>query len=90
MRLHWLPACVSGPIQRSVPDQVVDWVFDVVVRLHILGVTLGNLALDQLDGACRVGVRTEIVAKQKRVALIGIPVDPDMDVCPTAGPGLIE
>ena len=78
-----LPADLSRPVRRSIPDQVIDRILDVVVRIYILSVSFCNFALDQLDRLRRVWVRSQVVTKHQRISLIGIPVDPHVHVCAT-------
>ena len=57
----WLPVGVDGPLLRGLPDEVVDGVFDVVVRLYVVGVPPGDLPLDAFDGAGGAGVGAQVV-----------------------------
>lgn len=47
--LDSFPDSLSRPVLSRIPDEVVDGVFDVVIRIQILGVPFYDFALDQFD-----------------------------------------
>ena len=50
MLVHNLSTGVFSPLQRCIPNQIIDPGFDVVIRIHIISVAFDNFALDDLDG----------------------------------------
>ena len=81
---------VFSPLQRCIPNQIIDRVFDVVIRIHIISVAFDNFALDDLDGTSRVRVSAQVIAKQQRVMLVRVAVDPHMHIRAALPLGLIE
>src|SRR5262245_7715201 len=80
LALNEIPARLSGPIQRRIPNQIVDRVLDVVICVGFFGVPLGDFPLDAFDRFGRVGMSAEIVPKQQGVALVGVTVNPHMNL----------
>ena len=70
--LHGLPIGLSRPVPRSLPNEIINRVFDVVVSLKVIGVTFDYLPLDEFDGSSRIRVSTQIVTKQQGIALVRV------------------
>src|SRR4029453_9856599 len=88
--LHGLPIGLSRPIPRSLPNEIINWVFDVVVSFKVIGVTFDDLPLDEFDGSSRIRVGTQIVTKQQGIALVRLALLPDMHIRTTLSLWLIE
>ncbi|HEX9616447.1 MAG TPA: hypothetical protein VGA03_03465 [Anaerolineales bacterium] len=74
------PVCLDQSSAASIPDEIVDRVFDVVIGVHILGVAFGQFALDHLDTFRRVRVSLQIVPEQQSEPLVWAVLYPDMDI----------
>lgn len=57
------PSRVRRPVVGSMPDEIVDWILQIVVRVDIVAMETSKLALHQLYGQASTTMRTQVVAK---------------------------
>ncbi len=81
---------MSGPVLDCIPDYVVDRVFDIVVRFHIVTMVTSQLAFDVLNHLRRMRMGTQIVTKQECVAVVGLARNAHVNMGRSAAGRLVE
>src|SRR5258706_5465221 len=69
LALDGLPAGLSCPVLSSIPNEIIDRVFDVVISLSVIGVTFYNFPLDEFNRSGRIRVGRQIVRKTQGLSL---------------------